>query len=48
MSAFDRNAGGGPVAQAGESVRLAWRPEHTFVIPVTGVVAPTPSVREEA
>ncbi len=33
LSAFDRNAGGGAVAQAGESVCLAWRPEHTFMIP---------------
>ena len=32
MSAFDRNAKGGPVAQPGEAVRLAWAPEHTFVI----------------
>jgi spermidine/putrescine transport system ATP-binding protein len=36
LSAFDRNAGGA-VASPGESVSLAWRPEHTFVIrPGTG------------
>lgn len=35
MSAFDRNATGGAVAQPGDTVRLAWEPEHTFVIPVT-------------
>jgi spermidine/putrescine transport system ATP-binding protein len=34
MSAFDRNATGGAVARPGEAVRLAWAPEHTFVIPV--------------
>jgi spermidine/putrescine transport system ATP-binding protein len=34
MSAFDRNASGGAVARPGETVRLAWAPEHTFVIPV--------------
>jgi spermidine/putrescine transport system ATP-binding protein len=34
MSAFDRNASGGAVARPGEAVRLAWDPEHTFVIPV--------------
>lgn len=32
LSAFDRNAGSGPVASPGEPVCLAWRPEHTFVI----------------
>jgi spermidine/putrescine transport system ATP-binding protein len=38
LSAFDRNAGGGPLAAPGDSVCLAWRPEHTFVIagPVDG------------
>jgi ABC-type Fe3+/spermidine/putrescine transport system ATPase subunit len=38
LSAFDRNAGRGPVASAGDAVCLAWRPEHTFVIagPVEG------------
>ena len=41
LSAFDRNAGGGPVAAQGEAVSLAWRPEHTFVIPVgTGETQP--------
>ena len=34
LSAFDRNAGRGAVAEPGDSVRLAWAPEHTFVIPV--------------
>jgi spermidine/putrescine transport system ATP-binding protein len=34
MSAFDRNASGGPVASPGDAVRLAWAPQHTFVIPV--------------
>ena len=34
LSAFDRNAGRGAVAEPGDSVRLAWSPEHTFVIPV--------------
>ncbi|HZK75192.1 MAG TPA: ABC transporter ATP-binding protein, partial [Clostridia bacterium] len=34
MSAFDRNATGGAVARPGDAVRLAWAPEHTFVIPV--------------
>ena len=33
LSAFDRNAGRGAIADAGESVCLAWRPQHTFVIP---------------
>jgi spermidine/putrescine transport system ATP-binding protein len=34
LSAFDRNAGRGTVANVGESMCLAWRPEHTFVIRV--------------
>ena len=34
MSAFDRNASGDAVARPGEAVRLAWAPEHTFVIPL--------------
>jgi spermidine/putrescine transport system ATP-binding protein len=34
LSAFDRNAGRGAVATAGDPMRLAWRPEHTFVIRV--------------
>ena len=34
VSAFDRNAGSGPVANPGGAVRLAWRPEHTFVMPL--------------
>jgi spermidine/putrescine transport system ATP-binding protein len=33
MSAFDRNGSGAAVAKPGEAVRLAWAPEHTFVIP---------------
>ena len=33
LSAFDRNAGRGAIANMGESVCLAWRPEHTFLIP---------------
>jgi hypothetical protein len=33
MSAFDRNSTGGAVARPGDAVRLAWAPEHTFVIP---------------
>src|SRR5438270_7549975 len=52
LSAFDRNAGGGPVAAQGEAVSLAWRPEHTFVIPVgTGEAQPAaeaPLVGERA
>ena len=45
LSAFDRNAGGGPVASAGDLVRLAWRPEHTFLIagPVEGDGAVDPA-----
>lgn len=39
MSAFDRNTGGGAAARPGEEVRLAWKPEHTFVMPVE--TAPT-------
>jgi spermidine/putrescine transport system ATP-binding protein len=34
MSAFDRNASGEAIARPGDAVRLAWAPEHTFVIPV--------------
>ena len=34
LSAFDRNSGGGPVADPGDAVRLAWRPEHTFMMPL--------------
>lgn len=36
LSAFDRNAGHGAVAEPGEHVRLAWKPEHTFVIAADG------------
>ena len=39
MSAFDRNTGRGAAARPGEEVRLAWKPEHTFVMPVDA--APT-------
>ena len=34
MTAFDRNSTGGAVADPGDAVRLAWAPQHTFVIPV--------------
>jgi spermidine/putrescine transport system ATP-binding protein len=34
MTTFDRNSTGGAVAQPGDAVRLAWAPQHTFVIPV--------------
>ena len=34
VSAFDRNAGRGAVADTGDAVHLAWRPEHTFVMPI--------------
>ena len=33
ISAFDRNSGRGAIAAPGDRVCLAWRPEHTFVIP---------------
>jgi spermidine/putrescine transport system ATP-binding protein len=33
MTAFDRNSTGGAVANPGDAVRLAWAPQHTFVIP---------------
>ncbi|MGH7904781.1 MAG: ABC transporter ATP-binding protein [Candidatus Dormibacteraceae bacterium] len=36
MSAFDRNSGRGAAARPGESVRLAWRPDHTFLMPAAG------------
>jgi spermidine/putrescine transport system ATP-binding protein len=45
LSAFDRNAGGGAIASAGEAVCLAWRPEHTFVIPA-GTGETQPAVEE--
>ena len=32
MTAFDRNSTGGAVAKPGDAVRLAWAPQHTFVI----------------
>ena len=34
MTAVDRNSTGGAVAKPGDAVRLAWAPQHTFVIPV--------------
>jgi len=42
LSAFDRNSGGGAIAAPGARVRLAWRPEHTFVIPAEATTQPTP------
>ena len=46
MSAFDRNASGAAVAKPGEAVRLAWAPEHTFVIPADEV-ADIPAAAEQ-
>jgi len=43
VSAFDRNAGRGAIATPGDRVCLAWRPEHTFVIPAEGMAQPTPT-----
>ena len=43
LSSFDRNAGRGAVANTGDQVRLAWRPEHTFVIPAEGTTQPAPA-----
>ena len=40
MSAFDRNGSGAAVATPGEAVRLAWVPEHTFVIPFEDAAEP--------
>ena len=40
MSAFDRNATGAAVARPGDAVRLAWAPEHTFVIPFEDAAEP--------
>ena len=34
LSVFDRNAGRGAIATPADPIRLVWRPEHTFVIPV--------------
>ena len=42
LSAFDRNSGRGAIAAPGARVRLAWRPEHTFVIPADATTQPTP------
>jgi spermidine/putrescine transport system ATP-binding protein len=47
MTAFDRNSTGGAVAKPGDAVRLAWAPQHTFVIPVepsAASVQPIPHV----
>jgi len=46
MSAFDRNATGGAIARPGETVRLAWAPEHTFVIPVEEPAGLRPAVEQ--
>ncbi len=46
MSAFDRNGSGNAVAQPGEAVRLAWAPEHTFVIPVDDEADVRPAVEK--
>jgi ABC-type Fe3+/spermidine/putrescine transport system ATPase subunit len=46
MSAFDRNASGGAVARPGETVRLAWQPEHTFMIPVGDTAESRPAVEQ--
>jgi len=48
MSAFDRNASGAAVARPGEVVRLAWAPEHTFVIPVEEAAERRPAVEQHA
>jgi hypothetical protein len=50
MTAFDRNSTGGAVAKPGDAVRLAWAPQHTFVIPAGDPEAadlPNPHVRGE-
>jgi hypothetical protein len=50
MTAFDRNSTGGAVAKPGDAVRLAWAPQHTFVIPAgdpEAAVLPNPHVRGE-
>ena len=36
LCAFERNGGKGAIARMGDAVRLAWRPEHTFVISMEG------------
>jgi spermidine/putrescine transport system ATP-binding protein len=36
LCAFERNGGKGAIARIGDAVRLAWRPEHTFVISMEG------------
>jgi spermidine/putrescine transport system ATP-binding protein len=41
LSAFDRNSGRGAIASPGDRVCLAWRPEHTFVIPADATTQPT-------
>jgi spermidine/putrescine transport system ATP-binding protein len=45
LSAFDRNAGRGAIAQPGDAVRLAWSPEHTFVVPMEELQSPERSER---
>jgi spermidine/putrescine transport system ATP-binding protein len=40
LSAFDRNSGRGAIASPGDRVCLAWRPEHTFVIPADATTQP--------
>ena len=50
MTAFDRNSTGGAVAKPGDAVRLAWAPQHTFVLPAgdpEAAVLPNPHVRGE-
>ena len=42
ISAFDRNSGRGAIAEPGDRVCLAWRPEHTFVIPADATTQPAP------
>jgi spermidine/putrescine transport system ATP-binding protein len=48
MTAFDRNASGAAVAGPGEVVRLAWAPEHTFVIPVEDAAQPHASAEQQS
>lgn len=51
VSAFDRNTGRGAAASPGEHVRLAWRPEHTFIVPAETDTVPAtaqPSQEGEA
>jgi spermidine/putrescine transport system ATP-binding protein len=32
LTVYEQNLGGGPVPTEGDTVRLLWRPEHTFVV----------------